>query len=217
VAGNAHSWLLVLRRLTLAGLCFSVSAGAAEIYVLTGEDGSVSLSNVRVDIRYTMLMTDEAGAPGRVLRSERRMGLRDPSAKSRFDQVVEQTARTYGLESALLHAVISVESGYNPRAISPKGASGLMQLMPNTALRYGVANVLDPVQNLQGGAQYLRDLLKLFNSDLKLVLAAYNAGENAVVRYGNQIPPFRETAGYVPRVLGYYQQYRANGHELSAL
>ena len=209
MARNAHSFLLALRSLTLAGLCFSVPAGAAEIYAFTTDDGSVSLSNVPVDIRYTMLMSDEAQLPGLTPRSEQRKGHRNLAAKGRFDQVVEQTALTYGLESALLHAVISVESGYNPTAVSPKGASGLMQLMPNTALRYGVTNALDPVQNLQGGAKYLRDLLKLFNSDLKLVLAAYNAGENAVARYGNQIPPFRETTGYVPKVMAYYQQYHA--------
>ena len=205
-----HSGSILFHRgFVLAALLFSMPAGATGIYAFTAEDGSISLSNVPVDGRYTMLMSDEPHAPATVLRSERQKGLRDLAAKARFDQVVEQTAQNYGLDSALLHAVISVESGYNPDAKSPKGASGLMQLMPGTALRYGVANALDPVQNLQGGAKYLRDLLKLFNSDLQLTLAAYNAGENAVLRYGNQIPPYRETANYVPRVLAYYQQYQS--------
>ena len=208
---NAHFFLVavILRSLALAGFCYSVGAGAAGIYTFTEDDGSISLSNVPVDRRYKMLMSDDPGVPGTALRGERQKGLRDLSAKARYDEVVERTAQSYGLESALLHAVISVESGYNPMAVSPKGASGLMQLMPDTASRYGVANALDPVQNLQGGAKYLRDLLKQFNSDLSLVLAAYNAGENAVVKYGNHIPPYRETVSYVPRVLAYYQQYHS--------
>lgn len=129
------------------------------------------------------------------------------ASKAQYDQIVEEIARAHGLDGALLHAVISVESHYNPRAVSRKGATGLMQLMPATAKRYGVSNPFDPTQNLHGGAKYLRDLLTLFNSDVSLALAAYNAGENAVIRNGNRIPPFRETRNYVPRVLGYYRQY----------
>src|SRR5262249_6498573 len=95
--------------------------------------------------------------------------------------------------------------GYNPKARSPKGAIGLMQLMPDTAQRYKVANIWDPGENVRGGARYLRDLLALFNNDLSLVLAAYNAGEDAVAQYGNKIPPYAETRNYVPRVLQQYQ------------
>jgi soluble lytic murein transglycosylase-like protein len=130
------------------------------------------------------------------------------AGKSRYDRIVEEVAHAHGLDGALLHAVISVESHYNPRAVSKKGAAGLMQLMPETARRYGVSDSFDPAQNLHGGAKYLRDLLTLFNSDMSLALAAYNAGENAVIRHGNRIPPFRETRNYVPRVLDYYRQYR---------
>jgi len=206
---NSHALLTGLRCLMLAGVCYSVPVAAARIYVRTADDGSVSLSNVREDRRYKLLLNYDPVPSGPVASGERRKGRHDLSAKARFDQVVDRTAQAFGVESALLHAVISVESGYNPSAISAKGASGLMQLMPETALRYGVADTLDPVQNLQGGAQYLRDLLVLFNSDLELVLAAYNAGENAVLRYDSRIPPFRETVAYVPRVMAYYQQYRA--------
>ena len=85
-----------------------------------------------------------------------------------------------------------------------------MQLMPGTAKRYGVADPFDPVQNLNGGAKYLRDLLNMFSSDMSLALAAFNAGEGAVVKYGNRIPPYRETVRYVPRVLDYYRRYRAD-------
>jgi soluble lytic murein transglycosylase-like protein len=92
--------------------------------------------------------------------------------------------------------------------VSGKGAAGLMQLMPDTAKRYGVADRFDPRQNLEGGARYLRDLLRLFDNNVSLALAAYNAGENAVARYGNRIPPYRETLNYVPRVLDFYQRYQ---------
>ena len=105
--------------------------------------------------------------------------------------------------------MISVESSYNPKAVSNKGAAGLMQLMPGTAKRYGVADAFDPAQKLRGGANYLRDLLKLFDSDVSLALAAFNAGEDAVMKHGNRIPPYRETLRYVPKVLDYYQRYRA--------
>ena len=108
-----------------------------------------------------------------------------------------------------MHAVISAESGYNPLARSAKGARGLMQLMPATARRYGVENPLDPEQNIYGGAAYLHDLLALFGNDVKLALAAYNAGEGTVMEYGNRIPPYRETTQYVPKVLTYYKQYKS--------
>lgn len=128
-----------------------------------------------------------------------------------YDRMVNKVARTYGLERALLHAVISVESRYSPKAVSKAGALGLMQLMPVTAKRYGVADPLDPLQNLHGGARYLRYLLKKYNNDRHLALAAYNAGEASVAKYGNQIPPYPETTEYVPRVMGYYQKYLIEG------
>jgi hypothetical protein len=114
------------------------------------------------------------------------------------------------VEAELIHAVIKQESGYNPRAVSPKGAQGLMQLMPETARRFGVGDVFDPVANVQGGTKYLRWLLDTFQGNLELVLAAYNAGEGAVTQYGNKIPPFAETQVYVPKVLAHYYQLKAN-------
>lgn len=122
-------------------------------------------------------------------------------------------ARETDVEPALIHAVITAESGYNPAARSRYGALGLMQLMPGTAKRYGVTNRLDPAQNIQGGARYLRDLMTMFNNDLQLVLAAYNAGEEAVIRYGRRIPPFRATVVFVPRVMGYYWKFRGDRPE----
>jgi soluble lytic murein transglycosylase-like protein len=104
--------------------------------------------------------------------------------------------------------VITAESAYDPEAISRTGAIGLMQLMPGTARRYGVANRRNPEDNISGGARYLVDLLKMFNNNLQLALAAYNAGENAVKEYGNKIPPYKETQNYVRKVLEYYNQYK---------
>jgi len=201
------------RECVLAGLVLGFSlcrAGWADIYVYTAADGAVSLSNVPPDDRYTVLIA----APQQSIATATVETTRKPYAglarKARFDQAVEKASRTHGLESALLHAVISVESAYNPKAVSKKGAAGLMQLMPGTAKRYGVADPFDPVQNLNGGAKYLRDLLNMFSSDMSLALAAFNAGEGAVVKYGNRIPPYRETLRYVPRVLDYYRRYRAD-------
>lgn len=125
-----------------------------------------------------------------------------------FSGHIHAAAKATKVDAALIHAVISVESGYNPSARSRAGAVGLMQLMPKTAKRYGVKNRLDPEQNIHGGARYLRDLKLQFDNDLQLVLAAYNAGEGAVMRFGRSIPPFRETLAYVPKVLSTYKQFR---------
>ena len=124
----------------------------------------------------------------------------------RYKDEVKVAAQDSGVEGALLHAVISVESNYNSRAVSPKGAKGLMQLMPFTARRFGVNNSYDPGQNIQGGARYLAYLLKLFKNDFSLAIAAYNAGENAVIQYGNQVPPYRETVNYVSKVMKAYKK-----------
>jgi soluble lytic murein transglycosylase-like protein len=192
----------------LLGLCLW-RPGWADVYAYTAADGTVSLSNVPADARYEVLIAsqqaDVAAAPA-AKPTKPRPGL---AGNTRYDRMIEDVSRTYGLESALLHAVIAVESSYNPKAVSNKGAAGLMQLMPGTAKRYGVADAFDPAQNLGGGARYLRDLLEMFDSDVSLALAAFNAGENAVKKHGNNIPPYRETLRYVPRVLDYYQRYRA--------
>jgi soluble lytic murein transglycosylase-like protein len=127
---------------------------------------------------------------------------------TKYGSHILAAAQETRVDPALIHAVISVESGYNPSARSSAGAVGLMQLMPGTAKRYGVKDRFDPAQNIRGGARYLRDLQALFGDNLPLVLAAYNAGEEAVIRYGRRIPPYRETAAYVPKVLAYYRRFR---------
>lgn len=124
-----------------------------------------------------------------------------------FQRQIARAANEFKVDPALVHAVIRVESGYNASALSPKGAQGLMQLLPETAKRFGVATadlLWKPDHNIRAGVAYLRSLLDLFGQDLHLVLAAYNAGENAVLRYGRQIPPFPETRDYVPKVLAIY-------------
>jgi soluble lytic murein transglycosylase-like protein len=131
--------------------------------------------------------------------------------RARFERLIDAYARVYGLSPQLLHAVIRTESAYNHEAVSRAGAEGLMQLMPGTAARYGVKDSFNPVENVRGGAAYLRDLLDMFGQDLKLALAGYNAGENAVIRNGNQIPPYAETQNYVRQVLQYFWTERSGG------
>lgn len=127
--------------------------------------------------------------------------------RSRYTPAIERAAKRQRLDPALIHAVISAESGYNPRAVSPKGAMGLMQLMPATAQLYGVEDPFDPVANIEAGSRYLRRMVDRFHN-LSLALAAYNAGPGAVARYRNTIPPYMETRRYVVRVTNFYIHYR---------
>lgn len=129
----------------------------------------------------------------------------------RFQQEIARAASEFKVDPALVHAVIQVESGYDASALSPKGAQGLMQLLPDTARRFGVATaelLWRPDHNIRAGVAYLHSLLEQFGQDLALVLAAYNAGENAVMRYGRKIPPFPETREYVPKVMAIYHRLR---------
>jgi len=130
------------------------------------------------------------------------------SNPSRYTLHILSASRATNVPAALIRAVISAESAFNPYALSATGAVGLMQLMPDTAARYGVTNRMDPSQNILGGARYLSDLMRLFNNNMHLTIAAYNAGEGSVLKYGRKIPPFPETVAYVPKVLGYYKKYR---------
>jgi soluble lytic murein transglycosylase-like protein len=124
--------------------------------------------------------------------------------KKRFTDLIEQTAYKHQVDAKLVHAVIQTESAYNSTAQSPKGAVGLMQLMPDTARRFGVSDRNDPDQNVEGGTRYLKHLINLFSPNIDLAVAAYNAGENAVIRYNNSIPPYPETQNYVKQVLALY-------------
>src|SRR3972149_5460442 len=132
-----------------------------------------------------------------------------------YAALVDRIAREGGIEPDLVKAIIRVESNFDPYAVSRKGAQGLMQLMPGTAANHAVRNVFDPEQNITGGVRYLRKLLDLFGGNLRLALAAYNAGENAVTRY-NGVPPYRETREYVRKVLALYRSRNFDSPTLSA-
>jgi hypothetical protein len=129
--------------------------------------------------------------------------------RAEFEPLVQRIAKMQGVHPALLAAVIEVESGFNARALSPKGAIGLMQVMPETAARYGSYDLYSPEQNVEVGARYLRDLLAMFDGNVRLAVAAYNAGENAVIRHGRRIPPYAETVRYVPMVMERYDRFQA--------
>ena len=126
----------------------------------------------------------------------------------KFDEHINQTAREHGLDPLLVKAMIKVESNFNPDAVSPAGAMGVMQLMPGTAERVGVSDAFDPDENIEGGIKYMAMLMKLFNNNTTLALAGYNAGENAVIKYGYKIPPYDETIEYVDRVYAHYDHLR---------
>jgi soluble lytic murein transglycosylase-like protein len=192
------SWIVRFATLLLAAAAGQVAH--ADIYSFVDAAGVTHFSNVPVDKRYRLLLATPAAAgaeprPGKWL------------AKSPlYDPMIERAARSAALRPELVRAVIVVESAFNPRAVSKRGAVGLMQLLPSTARRYGVSNAFDPEQNITAGAHYLRDLMARFGNDLELTLAAYNAGEEAVERYGRSIPPFSETRHYVPAVMRVYHK-----------
>lgn len=129
--------------------------------------------------------------------------------KNNFDRYIDQTAYKHQVDARLVRAVIETESAYNVTAQSPKGAVGLMQLMPDTAKRFGVVDRTNPHQNVDGGTRYLKYLINMFKPNLGLAIAAYNAGENAVLRNNNRIPPYPETQNYVRQVLALYRQKTA--------
>jgi soluble lytic murein transglycosylase-like protein len=182
----------------------------ADVYSFTDANGVAHFSNVPSDSRYELLIA----APTEAVASAAKNHSIDWLARSaQYDGVITGAAKAATIQAALVRAVIVVESGFNPRAISKKGAIGLMQLQPATAKRYGVKNIYDPAENVRAGARYLSDLLVRFDSNLELALAAYNAGEEAVERYGRHVPPFRETLAYVPSVMRVYQRLLDQTHK----
>jgi soluble lytic murein transglycosylase-like protein len=181
----------------------------ADIYTFKDERGVVHFTNITPMDKRFKLIRREAGSTAPAPSAAGNAGYMPSSASvQRFKQIIDAAAQMHGVDSALVHAVISAESGYNPAALSKAGARGLMQLMPATAERYGVRNIMDPTENIQGGVKYLRDLLQMFQGNMELAVAAYNAGENAVIKYGHRIPPYAETVNYVPKVLGFYRKFQ---------
>ncbi|MFK3795833.1 lytic transglycosylase domain-containing protein [Pseudomonas sp. NPDC088444] len=194
----------------LLTLCILPLAAEADVYISRTADGGIIISNVKRAGREVQRVFHEpvsvpafqAAAPALAGRDEKSMTV----SQRPYAQEVSQAAASNDLPEALLHAVIRIESGYNPSALSVKGAAGLMQLMPDTARDMGVTNVWDPRSNIQGGARYLKQLMVMFGNDVSLAVAAYNAGPAAVSKRGNVIPPFAETRRYVPDVLRDYHR-----------
>lgn len=200
--------------LLLLTLALGTGVARADIYAFTDADGVRHFTNIPpTDSRYKRIIRSRETEPGYRFPSTSHpagsaLALASlPLRVSAYDSVVRQAARAYQMDEALVRAVIHTESAYNPGAVSPKGASGLMQLMPDTATRYGVRDIFDPVENIYAGVHYLHDLKAMFNGNMQLTVAAYNAGEKAVLRYGG-IPPYPETINYVSRVIDLHGRYR---------
>ena len=195
--------------LAALALCVLAQPALADIYTFKDDNGVIHFTNIpSSDKRYRLLRKEGDSPAAPTLGAVASVWLPNDALIQRFSPIVDLASRTYGVDKALVHAVISAESAYNPYALSKAGARGLMQLMPNTAKRYGVKNIMDPTENIHGGVRYLKALLVLFNGNIELAVAAYNAGENAVIRAGNRIPPYAETVHYVPKVLGFYRQFQ---------
>ncbi len=175
----------------------------ADIYKYVDQDGVIHLTNVPTDQKYKLWMKEARRAPAQ---GGRRL-VRGSEDASGFDYLIVKAADMHNVDYALIKAVIKAESDFDHKAVSRKGAMGLMQLMPGTASMYRVDNSFDPWSNIEGGVRYLRYLLDQFKGDLPLALAAYNAGEASVQKYNNQIPPYEETQSYVKRVLQYLKKY----------
>ena len=200
------------RLLCLFVLWMGWASAHADSFAYTDDDtGITHLTDRPNSERYERVAREPQLVPelGQVLPSSSmpRTGRRERMLK--YDEMVQVASSITGVNADLLHAVVMAESGYDPQAVSPKGALGMMQLMPETARRYGVTAWNDPADNLIGGARYLADLLQQFNQDLRLAMAAYNAGERAVIRHGYRVPPFQETQHYVRKVFEFYERYRS--------
>ncbi|MFO1310619.1 MAG: lytic transglycosylase domain-containing protein [Burkholderiales bacterium] len=224
----------------MRGYCFAVTVGStlalacaharAEVWGYIDEQGRAHIATEKVDERYRLFFKGptKAQLDAKMARAAREAELAalmaspaferlvtHPNA-ARFDALITRHAKANELPVPLVKAMIAAESGYEPAAVSTKGALGLMQVMPDTAMRYGIADdgkrtladkLFDPETNVRVGTRYLKDLLRLFGNDLELALAAYNAGEAAVQRYDNRIPPFPETQEYVKLVTQLYAYY----------
>ncbi|MBN9096176.1 lytic transglycosylase domain-containing protein [Pandoraea pnomenusa] len=206
-----------LSSLLIVGICASAMANSAqaEIYFRDAGRHRVVLSNRNDDGKWTPLIRVASHTyAGYSKRSEGRTR----TVPTEFDSLIQSSAAQHNIDPSLLKAVISVESSFIPSAVSPKGAVGLMQLIPSTAAQYGVVadaqgsiadKLTNPETNVSAGARHLRGLIERFPGNLSLALAAYNAGEGAVRRYDNRLPPYEETHRYVSEVLARYEQFSA--------
>jgi len=182
---------------------FSASPSSAGIYRYVDENGVIHFTNCPRDPKFKLYIRESKDDVGDDRNLSTFSYIKD---SNQFDSLITEFSKKYQVEFALIKAMIRTESGFNPLAVSKKGAKGLMQLMPETAQRVNVSNIFNPRENIEGGVRYFKYLLSLFNNDLRLSLAAYNAGENVVAEL-RSIPPYRETVDYVKKVLNYYQAY----------
>ncbi|MWL87971.1 lytic transglycosylase domain-containing protein [Cupriavidus sp. SW-Y-13] len=218
----------------LGSFCIAIPAHA-ELWGYIDKDGVAHFADARLDERYKLFMKDggqfdstNLGHRGAVSLEGKSTPERDKLFRTmlnhpnlrRVDPIIERVAGAHDVDPALVRAVMAVESGFNAGAVSPKGAIGLMQVIPDTGARFGVAadkrgsieqKLADPKLNIAAGVRYLRFLMQMFPGNLELALAAYNAGEGAVQRYNNQIPPYAETRQYVKTVLEFYRLYQPAG------
>jgi soluble lytic murein transglycosylase-like protein len=190
---------------------------SADIYSYTDKDGVVHFANrpkgngkFKLYVKSTERKAARGAASAAVMPSDK-----SPERYTRYSEWIRQAATLYQIPEALVRAVIKCESDFDPRAVSPAGAIGLMQMIPETAMRMQVRDPYDPRENIFGGTRYLRVLANTFNGDLELTIAAYNAGPGAVSKYGG-IPPYEETQNYVVNVVTYYRRFRANPTDAGA-
>ena len=172
---------------------FLANEAHSDFYSYTDPNGVLHFTNVPTSNKFRWHM-HETGSP------------RVVSAHASYEEIIRNASKSYGVRFELVKAIIKAESDFNPRAKSHKGAVGIMQLMPETARLWGVRDIYDPADNIGGGVRYLKYLLDIFDQDIALTAAAYNAGEGAVLKY-RDIPPFEETRLYVERVLSYHKRY----------
>lgn len=191
--------------LLLAQLPLLTDAGA-DIYRYEDQEGVVHFTDTPTDGKFTIHIRDIKKDRSLRTRFSIRGFADDPA---RYEPLIDRYSLQYGIDRKLVKAVIRAESNYNPRAVSKKGAAGLMQLMPQTARSLNVSDAFDPAENIRGGVKYLRFLLDTFNGNETLALAAYNAGLSTIARYGG-VPPFAETRSYVSRVLDYKKTFQEN-------
>lgn len=195
--------MILFRQISIAALLLvlllaGITPAEADIYRYVDANGRVQFTDTPTHGRWNMY---------------RKEGPSTSTGHRSYRDIIRRYANSYSLEEALVKAVIKVESDYQPRVVSKKGALGLMQLIPETAKSLKVRNPFDPSENIRGGSQYLRRMLDLFNNDLELALAAYNSGPSTVQRYGG-IPPYDETRNYVKKVKHYLDYYRQSGDTL---
>src|SRR3970040_281457 len=200
----------VAKSLTGLGLLALIGfGGAAEaaVYIYELPDGSRLVTNYPINNKNyrAVHISEDFHGIGRLAAQKNSPVFRE--SPSTYDRLIRRYSEEHGVEFALVKAIMQAESAFNPYAVSHKGARGLMQMMPETARRYGVRDIYNPVENIRAGVQHLKFLSGMFNNKLYLVIAAYNAGENAVKQHQG-IPPYAETQYYVRKVLQYHRQYR---------